>query len=177
MPKACEFTDEASKDVKCCIYFDSYFWFKLFAWFNMIFMGILSILLFAAIGVMNYVADCVKKGKGTIDFNGEKIDVNDIPEEDLEKLQEGMGAAVFAFIFILYSLIATVAFVCCDSARSRKLYASAIFVGGLANFMAAQAEQKPLGGVIIDVLLRIYWTYEMYKLGKLAEDGGQFSKM
>ena len=177
MPGACEFADEAVKDVKCCVYFDSYFWFKLLAWFNLIFMGFLSLALCAAVAAVNYVNDAIEKGEGTITINGEPMAVNDIPEEDLEKLQKGMGAVVFAFILVLYSFVATIAFVCCDSARSRKLYASAIFVGGLASLMAGLAEGKPLGGAVIDILLRVYWAYEMYKLGKLAEDGGQFSKM
>ena len=136
-------------------------------------MGILSVVLCAA--AVAVIA--IEKGDGTMTINGEPMSVKDIPEEDLEKLQKGMGAVVFALILVIYSFVATIAFVCCDSARSRKLYASAIFVGGLASLMAAIADGKPLFGAIIDVLLRIYWTYEMYKLGKLAEDGGQFSKM
>ena len=136
-------------------------------------MGILSVVLCIAAAAVS----AIEKGDGTITINGEPMSVKDIPEEDLEKLQKGMGAVVFALILVIYSFVATIAFVCCDSARSRKLYASAIFVGGLASLMAAIADGKPLYGAIIDVLLRIHWTYEMYKLGKLAEDGGQFSKM
>merc|ERR1719310_598404 len=120
MPGACECSDEASKDVKCCICLDSYCWFKVLAWFNLIFMGILTLMLSAAVGFMGYVADCVEKGEGKIKMpDGKEFDVKDITQEDLDKLQEGMGAVVISFIFCLYSFTATVAFVCCDSARSR----------------------------------------------------------
>tara|TARA_B110000285_G_scaffold195553_1_gene225894 strand:+ start:172 stop:378 length:207 start_codon:yes stop_codon:yes gene_type:complete len=53
MPGACECADEAAKDVKCCFVLDSYCWFKVLAWINMITMTIILLAIFAAISLIS----------------------------------------------------------------------------------------------------------------------------
>ena len=85
-----------------------------------------------------------------------------------------MAMLVVALLLVLYSFVATCAFVCCDSARSRKAYALAIVIGGLAGVVAAPAITA---GPLTQLALRVYWGYEMLKLAKIAEEGSQFAKM
>ena len=69
-----------------------------------------------------------------------------------------MGQLVVALLLVLFSFVATCAFVCCDSARSRHAFALAIVIGGLADLAAAPAiTAAPL----IFLALKIYWSYEM----------------
>ena len=82
-----------------------------------------------------------------------------------------MGVLVVACLCLLFSFVCTCSFVCCDSAKSRKMYAAAILVGGLGDLAVTQDTPT-----ILALLLKAYWTYEMLKLAKIAEDS-TFQKM
>ena len=94
----------------------------------------------------------------------------------------GAGAAgtlvmvmVIGLLLLLISVVMTCMFVCCDSAKSRKLYAIALVLGGLGQLAGAPA--ITVGGVLY-LVLTVYWGYEMMKLAKIAEEGNDaFTKM
>ena len=181
MPGPCDCADEQAKDVKCCVCLDSYCWFKVLAWINMILSTIGLLGVFALMAVVGAAHDAIKNSDGKMTVNGEEIDLsvdengNKIDWEDpeaKEAAKAGMGLLMFVLLCLVFSFVCTASFVCCDSARSRKMYAAAIFVGGLGSISMEQN-----GQTIVDFLLRCYWTYEMLKLAKIAEEGSQFTKM
>ena len=65
----------------------------------------------------------------------------------------------------IISLMFSAGFVCCDSAKTRKLFAVALVLGafgvGFSN----------LPVLAVNLVLRVYWAYEMWKLAKFAEEG------
>ena len=137
MPGACECADEQCKDVKCCICLDSYCWFKVLAWVNMVLCTIVILTIFALIAMISAVKNAVENGDGTItDPDGTVHDVSTLPDGekvdfDSEEVKAGMGQLIFALLCLLISFVCSAMFVCCDSARSRKIFAGALVVGGL----------------------------------------------
>ena len=51
----CDCTDEAAKDEKCCFCLESYKWFKILAWINLVFISlgvVASIALISGVAAM-----------------------------------------------------------------------------------------------------------------------------
>ena len=150
MPGACDCNDEASKDVKCCFFLPSFMSFKILAWVNFIGM-IFALLAVCAVIAVTVGIGAVAANDGA--FDGMSSGMSDMP--DMPDMPSGGAAAagslvvvvmVIALLMILFSLVATCMFVCCDSAKSRKLYAIALVLGGLAG--VASAEKITAGGVL-----------------------------
>ena len=126
MPGACECQDEAAKDVKCCYFLPSFMSFKILAWLNLIGM------IYALSRIWKSIAFIFGIGGAG----------------DGAAAVGSLVAVVFviALLMILFSLVATCMFICCDSPKSRKLYAIALVLGGLAG--VASAEKITAGAVL-----------------------------
>ena len=72
---------------------------------------------------------------------------------------------MIALFLFIYNFVATCAFVCCDSGKSRKAYALALLLGGLSGLLV---ERTP--GQFIGAALGCYWAYEMNKLAEMHDD-------
>ena len=139
MPGACDCNDEASKDVKCCFFLPSFMSFKILAWLNLIQMSI-ALLTTCAVVAMFVGIGAAAANDGA--FDGMP---SGMPSGMSSGVSGGAAAAgslvavvmVIALLMILFSLVATCMFVCCDSAKARKLYAIALVLGGLAGVGAA----------------------------------------
>ena len=52
MAGPCDCNDEETKDMKCCGCLDSYCWFKVFAWIQMVALIVYSVIIFGLIAVI-----------------------------------------------------------------------------------------------------------------------------
>ena len=148
MPGACECQDEAAKDVKCCFFLPSFMSFKILAWVNLIGMIFALLAVCAVIAVVVGVG-AVTANDGAFDgmSSGMSSDFPDMPSGGAAEAGSLVAVVmVIALLLILFSLVATCMFVCCDSAKSRKLYAIALVLGGLAG--VASAGKITAGGVV-----------------------------
>ena len=65
MPKRagpCECNDENTKDVKCCGCLDSYCWFKVLAWVNLVMIIFFMSLLFALMAAAHSIGNAIDEG-------------------------------------------------------------------------------------------------------------------
>ena len=77
---------------------------------------------------------------------------------------------------ILAVYVATCMFICCDSAKSRKVFAFSLAGSGIVGLMSYGLAGIP------NLVLALYWAYEMNKLADLAEEtekegGDEYTRM
>ena len=143
MPGACDCNDEASKDVKCCFFLPSFMSFKILAWLNIIQM-IMALFVTCAVLAMFVGIGAAAANDGAFDGMSAGMP-SGMPSGMSSGVSGGAAAAgslvavvmVIVLLMTLFSVVATCMFVCCDSAKARKLYAIALVLGGLVGVGAA----------------------------------------
>ena len=161
MAGPCDCNDEETKDMKCCGCLDSYCWFKVLAWIQMVVFiieGIMFFLLIAVVVAAHQMAKDAAEGNPDAAETQAEIDMQDFP----------VALIYIVLVLLVIGIVGSIAFVCCDSAQTRKLYAVTTLLGSAAGLLISQEPQQ-----IVSAILGCYFAYEINRLAEAAKRGTQ----
>ena len=167
MPGACDCEDEQVKDMKCCGCLPSYCWFKVTAWFQVILSIMVMIPLLLGLLFMGAVTAGAASADGATVTNNETGETY-VADTDAATAAAGAATGIILLVFLLflYSCVAACMFLCCDSAKARKLFAISLPLLPIGKLLLDQSPAE-----IVGVVLGLYWGYEMNKLSTAMAEG------